>query len=297
LIKWIQLILIISLGLMLLSCPLSAPPDTSFAVMTFNVRINLPSDGDNAWPHRKEMATSMIRFYEPEVFGVQEALKRQVKDMSERHPDYAWIGVGRDDGKQAGEYMAIFYLKHRFKLLKTDTFWLSENPQQSGLGWDAAYNRVVTWGQFQDLETGNTFFHFNTHFDNRGEVARQESAKLLLTQIQAIAGNSALIVTGDFNTHPDSEPYRILTGSDLLTDAKTITQIPHHGPSRTFNGFALESLRTIDEPIDYIFVSKQFGVLKHATLSDTFNGYFPSDHMPVMAQVTIEAKGSPGETN
>ena len=252
-------------------------------VMTFNVRINLVSDGDNAWPNRKEMAASMIRFYEPDIFGVQEALEGQVSDLSERLPDYGWIGVGRDDGQAAGEFMAIFYLKHRFKVLKEDTFWLSENPQQPGLGWDAAYMRVVTWAQLKDLQSGETFFHFNTHFDNRGEKARQESAKLLLSKIRAIAGNGSVIVTGDFNTPPDSEPYRILTKSDLLTDTKTKSQTSHHGPSRTMNDFDLENLKTSEPPIDYIFVSKQIGVLKHATLSDTFDGYFPSDHMPVLA--------------
>ncbi|NQV41408.1 MAG: endonuclease/exonuclease/phosphatase family protein [Candidatus Marinimicrobia bacterium] len=255
--------------------------------MTFNVRINLVSDGDNAWPNRKELAASMIRFYEPDIFGVQEALEGQVSDLSERLPDYSWIGVGRDDGQAAGEFMAIFYLKHRFKVLKEDTFWLSENPQQPGLGWDAAYIRVVTWAQFKDLQTGEIFFHFNTHFDNRGEVARQESAKLLISRIRAIAGNESVIVTGDFNTPPDSEPYRILTEADLLTDTKTKSQTPHHGPSRTMNNFDLGSLRTTEPPIDFIFVSNQIDVLKHATLSDTFDGYFPSDHMPVMAVLEL----------
>ena len=280
-------ILSLLLGILFIACsPVNEQPQ-ELDVMTFNVRINLPSDGDNAWPNRKEMAASMIRFYEPDVFGVQEALKGQVSDLSQRLPEYAWIGVGRDDGKQAGEYMAIFYLKHRFKVLQEETFWLSEHPQQPGLGWDAAYIRVVTWAQFQDLQTGKIFFHFNTHFDNRGEVARQESARLLLTRIQSIAGSSPVIVTGDFNTQPDSEPYRILTGSALLTDAKTKSQSPHHGPSRTFNRFDLETLKTTEPPIDYIFVSNQFGVLKHATLSDTFEGYFPSDHMPVMAVLEL----------
>ena len=280
-------ILTLLLVILLTTCsPVDEQPHP-LQIMTFNVRLNLVSDGDNAWPNRKEMAASMIRFYEPDIFGVQEALEDQVTDLSESLPQYAWIGVGRDDGKQAGEYMAIFYLKHRFKVLKENTFWLSENPQQPGRGWDAAYIRVVTWAQFQDLQTGKTFFHLNTHFDNRGELARQESAKLLLNRILSIAGSAPVIVTGDFNTYPDSEPYKILTGSDLLTDARVTSQSPHHGPSRTFNGFDLESLKTIVPPIDYIFVSKQIEVLKHATLSDSFDGYFPSDHMPVMSVLDL----------
>lgn len=285
--KMIQLILIISLGFVILNCSSGEPSDTDLTVMTFNVRINLVSDGENAWPNRQEMAASMIRFYEPDIFGVQEALEGQVTDLSEVLPQYTWLGVGRDDGKQAGEYMAIFYLKYRFKLLQEDTFWLSEHPQQPGLGWDAAYIRVVTWAQFQDMQTGKTFFHFNTHFDNRGELARQESAKLLLSRIQSIAGSAPVIVTGDFNTYPDSEPYRILSESGLLTDARVKSRSPHHGPSMTFNGFDLESLKTAEQSIDYIFVSKQIEVLKHATLSDSFDGYFPSDHMPVLSVLEL----------
>jgi endonuclease/exonuclease/phosphatase family metal-dependent hydrolase len=275
------------LGTLFIACtPVEEQPQ-NFDVMTFNVRINLVSDGENAWPNRKEMAASMIRFYEPDIFGVQEALEGQVNDLSENLPDYGWVGVGRDDGKRAGEFMAIFYSKQRFKVLRHDTFWLSENPQQPGLGWDAAYIRIVTWAQFEDLQTGKIFYHFNTHFDNRGELARQESARLLLGKIPSIAGDAPVIVTGDFNTPPDSEPYRILTKSDLLTDTKTKSQTSHHGPSRTMNDFDLENLKTTAPPIDYIFVSKQIGVLKHATLSDTFDGYFPSDHMPVMAVLDI----------
>ena len=281
--KGIQNVLIVSLGLMLVSCSPNTPLETSLTAMTFNIRLNLPSDGDNAWPNRKEMAASMIRYNAPDICGVQEAFLGQVNDLAPRLPGYNWIGVGRDDGKQAGEYMAIFYLKGRLELLREDTFWLNEHPESPGLGWDAAYNRVVTWGQFKDLKTGESFYHFNTHFDNRGEVARQESARLLLSKIQTIAGAVPFILTGDFNTHPDSEPYRILTASDLLIDTKTISQTPHHGPSRTMNNFDLESLKTTEPPIDYIFVSNQFGILKHATLSDTFDGFFPSDHMPVIS--------------
>lgn len=284
----IHLLLLISLVLLFHTCTTDDPVNSEIKVMTFNVRINLPSDGENAWPHRKEMAASMIRFYDPEIFGVQEAIQGQVQDLSQRLPDYDWFGVGRNDGEEAGEYMAIYYLRSRFKLLDGSTFWLSEHPETTGLGWDAAYIRVVTWAHFEDLKTGQKFYHFNTHFDNRGEVARLESAKLLLTRIKEIAGNEPVIVTGDFNCHPDSAPYQLLTNSDQLRDAKYISRIPHHGPSRTFNRFDLETLKTVEAPIDYIFVSRTIQVLKHATLSDTVDGRFPSDHMPVLAQLIIQ---------
>lgn len=281
------------LFIFLLACD-RAVPNSHLQVMTFNIRLNLASDGENAWPHRKEMATSMIRFYAPDIFGVQEALLDQVTDLEARLPEYGWIGVGRDDGKKAGEFMAIYYLKERFQVLEQATFWLSETPDKPGKGWDAAYMRIVTWARFKDQQTGKEFFHFNTHFDNQGEIARQESARLLLAKIHAIAAGEAVILTGDFNADPQSRPYHILTdGIDgegfMLLDSKEASQLPHHGSSRTFNGFDLESLTTEAGPIDYIFVQNQIKVLKHATLTDSFNGFFPSDHMPVYAELIIES--------
>ncbi len=283
----------IFLSLFLFQCSSTDTQTAVITCMTFNIRLNLPSDGANAWPHRKEMATSMLHFYAPDIFGVQEALLDQINDLEESLPEYGWIGVGRDDGQAAGEFMAIYYLKERFKLLEQATFWLSETPDQPGKGWDAAWIRVVTWGHFKDQITGKTFYHFNTHLDNRGEQARREGASLLLSKIQSIAGIEPVILTGDFNADPSSKPYEIICkgikGEGLaLMDSKSISQLPHHGPNRTFNGFDLESLNSESGPIDYIFVKNQIKVLKHATLSDTFDGFFPSDHMPVYVELIIE---------
>lgn len=283
--KQLQLSILIALSILIPGCVPESTIDSTLDVMTFNIRLNLPSDGDNAWPNRKDRAASMVQFYEPDLLGVQEAFKGQVQDLAMRLPAYDWVGVGRDDGQEAGEYMAIFYLKSRFKVLEGNTFWLSEHPERPGLGWDAAYNRVVTWARFEDQLTGHEFYHFNTHFDNEGAVARHESAKLLLNKMISIGGKIPLILTGDFNCFPDSEPHEILTGSSLLADSRLISQSPHHGPTRTMNRFDLASLNTKEPPIDYIFVTPQFSVLKHGTLSDTFDGYFPSDHMPVLVKL------------
>ena len=277
--------------LLIMSCGTDSPTSV-LKVMTFNIRLNLPSDGVNAWPNRKDMATRMIQFYAPDIFGVQEALVGQVNDLEDRLPEYDWIGVGRDDGHEQGEFMAIYYLREKFELLDQATFWLSETPDKPGKGWDAAWIRVVTWGHFKEKATGQTFYHFNTHLDNRGEQARQEGAKLLLTKIQGIAGSEPVFVTGDFNADPESIPYQILThGVDKsgfkLKDAKHISRLPHHGPDRTFNGFDLESLKTGAGPIDYIFVQNNIEVLKHATLAETIDGFFPSDHMPVLAEIEL----------
>ena len=267
--------------------------ETPLRIMSFNIRYDNPGDGDDAWPHRKDIAASMIRFHGADIAGLQEALKHQVDDLAERLPEYAWFGVGRDDGREAGEYMAVFYRKDRLELLEQATFWLSETPEKPGMGWDAACNRVVTWGHFSDRATGKTFYHFNTHFDHRGETARRESAKLLLTQIREIAGNAPITVTGDFNAQPSSEPIVIITGglagdaSTKLIDSRTVSRHGHHGPSGTWSGFTSAG-KPGDEPIDYVFIKNKVTVLQHGTLSDTFDGRFPSDHMPVLAVVTIQ---------
>ncbi len=271
-------------------CSRTAEPLHPVRIMTFNIRLNTPVDGLNAWPYRKDPAAGMIRFHHADIAGVQEALAGQVHDLAERLPEYGWIGVGRDDGKEAGEFMAVFYLKNRFRVLKDSTFWLSEHPDRPGRGWDAACNRVVTCGRFEDLQTGKIFYLFNTHFDHRGETARRESAKLLLSAVRKIAGGSDAVVTGDFNAAPEMIPIQIVTGhhdssqAAFLVDSKTVSIHPHQGPSGTFTGFQ----QAEDEPIDYIFITRGVTVLNHATLSDQFDGRFPSDHYPVLAEVVME---------
>jgi endonuclease/exonuclease/phosphatase family metal-dependent hydrolase len=283
----------VCLLLLLMSSSAQDISNHKIRVMTFNIRVNVPSDSMNAWPYRKDIAESMIRFHHADIVGTQEAQYQQVHDLAERLPHHNWFGVGRDDGAEAGEFMAIFYLKERFKLLNNATFWLSENPEIPSKGWDAACNRIVTWGQFKDLITGKRFYFFNTHFDHKGGTARVESAKLLLKSIEDIAGNSEAIVTGDFNATPNSIVYKILTqnleakSQFKLIDTQNISRHPHHGPSETFIGFNLSNLMRKGQPIDYIFVTENMIVLNHGTLSDTFDGRFPSDHLPVLAEVVI----------
>jgi endonuclease/exonuclease/phosphatase family metal-dependent hydrolase len=285
--------LIAFVALILLNCSSDVNSLNSIKVMSFNIRLNVESDSMNAWSYRKEKAASMIRFHDADIAGLQEALHDQVKDLEEYLPEYNWIGIGRDDGKVEGEFMAVFFLRERFLLIEDSTFWLSENPEMPGIGWDAACNRVVTWGRFLDKSSQKEFYFFNTHFDHMGETARIESAKLLISSIAEIAKNNNIIVTGDFNSTPSSEVYSILTKrySDEslidLYDAKDVSMSSHHGPSFTFTGFDLSKLSNNDKLIDYIFVSKSVNVLKHGFLSDTFDGRFPSDHLPVIAETVF----------
>ena len=254
-------------------------------VMTFNIRYDEPRDGANAWPNRKELVAGMIRFHNADLVGVQEALKGQIDDLEKLLPEYSWLGVGRGDGKNGGEYSAIFYRKLRFKSLESSTFWLSETPNVPGAGWDAALPRIVTWAKFRDLTTGKVFFHFNTHFDHRGVKARTESARLMLSRIGQMAAASPVVVTGDFNFTESADGYKLLTGKSALRDARYISQHGHHGPTSTFNEF---KALVPDKKIDYVFVKGNIRVVQHGVLSDTWDGRFPSDHLPVLAEVVIE---------
>jgi endonuclease/exonuclease/phosphatase family metal-dependent hydrolase len=258
-------------------------------VMTFNIRLNTSADSLNAWPYRKDKVASQILFHQAQIVGVQEALHDQMMDLKNLLPSYKYTGVGRDDGKQKGEYSAIFYDTLRLQLLRTETFWLSEQPQVPGSkSWDAAITRIVTWAQFFDKKIKKRFFVFNTHFDHIGQEARKQSAMLLLQKIKAIAGNKPVIITGDFNSKPQDDPIRILTdttSSYYLVDTKKISRQPHYGPGGTFNAFGPKEID--DEPIDFIFIRNGIRVLQHASLSQTWKGRFSSDHFPVFAVLQL----------
>ncbi len=260
----------------------------SLRVMTFNIRYDEPRDGVNAWPNRKQKVADVIKFHKADLVGVQEALLTQLKDLEKLLPDFASCGVGRTDGKDAGEFSAILYRRSRFMLIATNTFWLSETPEKPGSkGWDAALPRIVTWAKFKDRVTGKTFVHFNTHFDHIGEKARAESSSLILKKAGEIHGSGPFIVTGDFNVTENSGAYKtIMAGTPTvkLADARYASVNGHFGGSSTFTAFKEP------EPgrkIDYIFVREGIKVLEHGVLSDRWDGLWASDHLPVIAEIVI----------
>ena len=257
--------------------------------MTFNIRYNNPGDSLNAWPNRKDKLASQVLYYAPQLLGVQEALVRQMNDLRERLKRYKSLGVGRDDGKEKGEFSAIFYDTTRLQVLQSETFWLSQTPAIIGSkGWDAAITRIVTWAKFRDKKSRKIFYYFNTHFDHIGKEARRESAKLLLQKVKEIAGATQAIITGDFNATPSDEPIQIITDKSNplhLIDSKEISQTPHYGPAGTFTGF--QSKEVSNEPIDHIFLKGKWKVLNHATISETWEGRFASDHFAVLATLSL----------
>ena len=258
-------------------------------IMTFNIRYNTKNDSLNAWPYRKDNAASQIKFHNVHILGVQEALHEQVIDLSQSLSQYKYVGVGRDDGIIKGEYSAIFYDTAKLKLLGSSTFWLSLTPEIPGSkSWDAAITRIVTWAKFTDARSKRTFFVFNTHFDHMGKEARRESARLLKQKVKDIAGNNPVVITGDFNSKPSDDPIKILTDpadKDRFIDTKAVSLTPHYGPQGTFNAFTPKE--TDNEPIDFIFLKGKWKVLQHATLSQTWEGRFSSDHFPVFAKLSF----------
>ncbi len=260
-----------------------ARPNKPIIVATYNLRMNNPKDGINAWPNRKEDVKNLIRFHEFDIFGTQEGFIEQLNGVLELD-EYAYTGHGREDGKDAGEHSAIFYKKDRFKLLDSGDFWLRENPDEPGLGWDATCcNRICSWGKFRDKETSKVFYFFCVHFDHQGVIARKESAKLMVKKIQEIAEDFPVFCVGDLNSTPETE--QIQTMQSLLRDSRQISTTPPYGPVGTTNGFKFDA--PMLKRIDYIFVSNQIGISKYGVLTDNKEQRFPSDHQPVVVRALI----------
>jgi len=257
--------------------------DTPFNLIDYNIRMNTPDDGVNAWPLRKDKVADLIKFHQADIFDVQEALPEQMADLSSSFPDFDHVGVGRDDGISKGEHEAVFFKKDRFEKLKDGMFWLSETPSKPGLGWDAACNRTVTWIKLKDKITQKTFYVFNTHFDHKGNKAREEASKLILTSIKTInKENLPLILTGDFNLTKKALPIQLILKE--FNDAQDKSQTLPYGPEGSCGGF---NVKEQTNKIDFVFINEKVGILRHGILTDSYGLFYPSDHLPVLVEVKI----------
>lgn len=279
------------LALALCLCLLGLAPASHAAepwrLATWNLRLNVASDGPDAWPLRRAQVLALIRYHGWDVFGTQEGLPEQIADL-ETLEEFERVGVGRDDGAQRGEHAAIFIRRARFEVLRSGTFWLSETPEKPSKGWDGrCCHRIATWVALRDRQAPQSppFYVFNTHFDHEGVVARRESAKLLLARRASLAGDAPSFVIGDFNAAPGSEPVQILLRE--LLDARATTRTPPYGPEGTFNGFRIDAPLPAAERIDHILHTRGIEVLKWGALTDSRQGRFPSDHLPVEALVRL----------
>ena len=262
--------------------------------MTYNVLVDAGSEGPDAWQERVDCIAGVVRFDRPDVVGFQEPLERQYSDLRERLPDYEWVGRGRLGGDD-GEFCPVGYRADRFELLSAETFQLSETPDVPGsTAWDTAYARIATVARLEARATGEELVFANTHLDNGSAEARRAGAALV--RDRAVVGADApVVVCGDCNCEPGSDPYRILEGEGTnapLRDTREASRSPPIGPSVTFPGFTDP---TSGRRIDHVFVSADVGVVRHATRADTReNGRFPSDHLPVMADLDLGGESPAG---
>lgn len=254
-------------------------------LMSYNIKLDYPIEGKNSWDSRKDWMIGQINFYEPDVFGVQEAMPNQMKYMDSTMTAYKYVGVGRDDGKDEGEYSAIFYDNNKLKIITSSTFWLSQTPDQVSMGWDAVCNRVCTFALFEELNSKAQFWVFNTHFDHVGEEARTNSVKLIMEKIKSLnKKNYPVVLMGDFNLEPETENIQLIKLD--MYDSREVSEVKPYGPEGTFNGFHFE--QSVTRRIDYIFVSKNnIEVKKYAVLSDSKELKYPSGHLPVYVKIKL----------
>lgn len=255
-------------------------------VMTFNIRLDTPVDSLHQWSYRKAEAAKLFSLEAVDIAGTQEVMKHQLDDLLAGAQAFASLGVGRADGKEAGEYSAIFYRKDRFRPERFGNFWLSETPEIAGSkGWDAACERIVSWAVFTDLKTNRQFLFMNTHFDHIGVQARKNSALLLIEKAAELAEMLPVIITGDFNGTPDSEPVEIMLHSGWLFDSKKLAKTTN-GPEWSFHDFGRlpENER---ELIDFIFVNKKVEVKSYSNIFRHLGSTYYSDHNPVIVQLRL----------
>jgi endonuclease/exonuclease/phosphatase family metal-dependent hydrolase len=251
-------------------------------LMTYNIRYENTTDGDNVWPNRRDYVLSQVNYYEPDIFGTQEGLESQLKWLDENLTDFSYVGVGRDveNGKNTGEHAAIFYNTKKYRLIENHTFWLSENPTVPGKAWDAALSRICTYALFENIKTKKQFYVFNTHFDHIGEVAREKSAELILSKVREINKKDyPFFVMGDFNSSPGQAPVKKLSAE--LNDSRVVSKTKPFGPEETFCTFDIN--KKPEARIDFIFTGKKnIAVNKYAVIVDVWNNRYPSDHYPVL---------------
>ena len=253
-------------------------------IASYNLRYDNKGDSGNLWTSRYPIVSALIQFHDFDIFGTQEGLRHQIDTLAANLPGYAWYGQGRDDGQAKGEHSAIFYKTAKYKLLGKGDFWLSETPEKVGPGWDARLNRICSYVQLQDVKSKKKFFVFNVHYDHQGVKARQESSKLILEKVKTIAGTAPVLLTGDFNGDHNSQWYQLIANSGTLSDTYRLVAKPYAN-NGSFNSFKTPSSTSI---IDHIFVTKQFSVKRWGILTDSYYGKFPSDHFPVVADVTLK---------
>ncbi len=254
------------------------------SIVTYNIKYDDRSTQQNSWIMRKEGMIELINSISPDILGIQEGLMHQVDYLDTNLDSFRYVGVGRDDGNKKGEFCAIYYNKNKYRLIKSSTFWLSENPSEVSIGWDAALERICTYAQLETLKGKNKIWIFNTHFDHFGKMAREQSAKLLIKKIRNInTDGEPTVVMGDFNALVNSKVIEVLKKE--FKDSMEISEKMHNGPIGTFNNFLPK--QEITKRIDYIFIYGMKIVSHEHVYKKLDNGNHISDHLPVLTKMKI----------
>ena len=271
------------LSLAIAQAPAPQPAQTApLTVMSFNIRYGTANDGDNHWLKRREHLFALLREQQADVVGLQEALHGQVEEILQAVPGYAYVGVGRSDGRQAGEYSAILYRTARLQARRSDTFWFSDTPAVvKSTSWGNQIERISTWAYFEDRE-GPAFYVFNVHLDHQSQPSRERSAALLLARIGALDPKAPVVVTGDFNAGENNPAAKALLA--VFRDSFRVLH-PDDSEAGTFNGF--KPGQTGGDKIDFVFVEPGTEVLDAAIVRTSRNGRYPSDHFPVTARIRL----------
>lgn len=250
-------------------------------VMSYNIRLGKADDGTNSWKYRYPASAMMLDDQKPDIFGVQEAYDYQVKYLKEYPGFYKAVGVGRDDGKHAGEHMSIFYNKKTVKILKWGTFWLSETPEKPSAGWDAKHKRTATWALLKTKKGGHKFYYVNTHLDHKGVEAQKNGLKLIVDRIDSINPQGyPMVLTGDFNVKPENPVLNEL--NTKMQSAREIAEKTDH--LATFNGWG----KMEESMIDYIYIKGFSACPFYQTVRKEYDGRkFISDHYPITAKVVF----------
>jgi endonuclease/exonuclease/phosphatase family metal-dependent hydrolase len=275
----------IGILIILLHCNVRSQNAVELSVMTWNIRLETPDDGINIWANRKERVTGLILREAPGILCVQEALVSQMNYLKTKLTDYTSAGVGREDGKEKGEFSAVFFNHTMYELLDKGNFWLSKTPEvPNSKDWDAACTRICSWVKLKDIQHKNIFFVFNTHWDHIGVEARTQSASLMISRIKEITGKNDVILCGDFNCAMDSKEIRpLLNATPELRNVRTLCK--SEGPGFTYSGFKKGGIQ--GELIDHIFVTKKIEVKSLRTIDESYEGYYFSDHLPVVAKLGL----------
>jgi endonuclease/exonuclease/phosphatase family metal-dependent hydrolase len=256
----------------------------SVKVMTYNIRLDFSGDGINQWSNRKTKVFDLIQKYDPDIFGLQEVTPNQMVDFAANLEEYKSIGVGRDDGKNKGEFSALFYKSEKFELLNQNTFWLLETPEVPGSkSWDAAITRIATWGRFRDKKSSKEFIVTNTHFDHIGKEARLHSAELI-KKSKPLSLALPQIVIGDFNCTRDEPPYSVMINPSGVQLFDAFDAEPESPPG-TYCGFEVNGM--VCKAIDYIFYSAHWKPKKYQVIKDNDDTFYPSDHLPVLVKLKV----------